>query len=379
MAAIGSSTTSMPATNAAQTGGATGTATTTDAPASAATQAAGAAQDAEAPSPDFPNLTVSHVQLLQVAATPPSIIAQINADKPGAEWLYRYIEGEIFQNPEGWDAYTGNPEGTTRASIKKYIPDAELPAPGQGKPGYVSDGSTVSGVDIPGLTQPLIDPQPTAQQQATQAGGGLITKLLIGVAVIGGGLLLWKHFKGAKNPVEVGVRNLPGNQSFLEQMGLNMRSSVGGLEGAVAGGGSLAAMYGNGGDHLTKLGQMHMVAGAAESSKELFHIGGTLGALGMGGPGSARLTGPEMAAVTQHILGGGMVMHPTAQLIQNMVLETGQSWETCERVVLRADAMASGSLGDLLGRTVSAAASPAYSDAALGDHLIATLRAAVGR
>ena len=148
------------------------------------------------PHPQYLSLIQSHVAVLQAIGTPESVIAQINAGQPQAEYMDRYIQGEIMQNPEGWDDLVGNPRGTARAGLQQLAPTLQLPAPGMGHPGYLDDGSPVSGVAIPGVstpitTQPMLDPT-----TGMPTDGGMVKGLAIAAAVVGVGLLAWKFMKG---------------------------------------------------------------------------------------------------------------------------------------------------------------------------------------
>jgi hypothetical protein len=148
------------------------------------------------PHPQYPTLIQSHVAVLQAIGTPEAIIQQLAASQPPADYMDRYIQGEIMQNPEGWDAYTGNPTGTTRAGLQALIPGIQLPAPGAGSPGYMPDGSRVDGINVPGITTPLIGGAPGTPRGSVSEGEGLIKGLVIAAAVVGAGLLAWKFMKG---------------------------------------------------------------------------------------------------------------------------------------------------------------------------------------
>ncbi|MCB0879470.1 MAG: hypothetical protein KDC46_10905, partial [Thermoleophilia bacterium] len=170
------------------------------------------------PHPQYPGLIQSHVAVLQAIGTPSAIIQQISDQRPQAEYIDRYIQGEIMQNPEGWDDVVGNPRGTARAGLQQLIPGVQLPAPGQGNTGYMPDGSPVSGVNVPGLstpTGPVLDP--TTGMPSTSGGAeGLIKGLVWAGVAVGIGLIGWKLFKGkgsskATEDAINGIRNLTGN------------------------------------------------------------------------------------------------------------------------------------------------------------------------
>jgi hypothetical protein len=150
------------------------------------------------PHPQYPALIQSHVAVLQAIGTPAVVIEQLNVSQPQAEYLDRYIQGEIMQNPEGWDAYVGSPPGTARAGLQQLVPGIQLPAPGQGNPGYMQDGSPVSGITIPGVSTPISSGpflDPTTGRPSTE-GDGLVKGLAVAAAAVGVGLLAWKFAKG---------------------------------------------------------------------------------------------------------------------------------------------------------------------------------------
>ena len=144
------------------------------------------------PHPQYPTLIQSHVAVLQAIGTPESVIAQLAQSQPAADYLDRYIQGEIMQNPEGWDAYVGNPAGTARAGLQQLMPGVQLPSPGAGTPGIVPGQGRVDGINVPGVTQPLAGPEESA-------GSGIIKGIVIAAAIAGVGLLAWKFMKG-RNP-----------------------------------------------------------------------------------------------------------------------------------------------------------------------------------
>lgn len=173
--------------------------TTTLPEASQADFASGNPTPLDKPHPQYLGLIQSHVAVLQAIGTPEAVIAQLNSTQPQAEYIDRYIQGQIMQNPEGWDAYVGNTPGTARAGLQQLMPGVQLPAPGAGNGGYLPDGSPVSGINIPGVstpitTGPVLDPT-TGMPQASR-GEGLVKGLVFTAAAIGVGLLGWKFLKG---------------------------------------------------------------------------------------------------------------------------------------------------------------------------------------
>jgi hypothetical protein len=180
------------------------------------------------PHPQYPALIQSHVAVLQAIGTPAAVIEQLNVSQPQAEYLDRYIQGEIMQNPEGWDAYVGSPTGTARAGLLQLMPDIQLPAPGQGNPGYMQDGSPVSGITIPGVSTPIssgpiLDPTTGRPTE----GDGLIKGLVFAAAAVGVGLLAWKFMKGRSGANETaqvarlvtgGADNAVGGQEGLRTL-----------------------------------------------------------------------------------------------------------------------------------------------------------------
>lgn len=155
------------------------------------------------PHPQYPSLIQSHVAVLQAIGTPESVIAQLAATQPAADFLDRYIQGEIMQNPEGWDAFVGTPAGTARAGLQRL---GIQPAPvGQGTPGITPDGGRVDGINVPGVTTPLVGPQQSS-------GEGLIQGLVIAAAAVGVGLLAWKFIKN-RNPASDAAKLLGNDQA----------------------------------------------------------------------------------------------------------------------------------------------------------------------
>jgi hypothetical protein len=192
------------------------------------------------PHPQYPSLIQSHVAVLQAIGTPESVIAQLAASQPSAEYIDRYIQGEIVQNPEGWDQFVGNPAGTARAGLQQL--GFTMAPVGQGTPGITPDGGRVDGINVPGVTTPLVGPQQSS-------GEGLIKGIVIAAAVAGVGLLAWKFMKGrnaakdavgllgASDPAAKGlVANLAGGEGAAGRQGLmNLLEVV--KDGAKSGGG----------------------------------------------------------------------------------------------------------------------------------------------
>ena len=214
------------------------------------------------PHPTYPTLTQSHVAVLQAIGTPESVIAQLAATQPAAEYLDRYIQGEIMQNPEGWDAYVGNPTGTARAGLTQLVPNIQLPAPGAGTPGQLPDGSRVDGINVPGVTQPLVSPQ-------ANAGEGIVKGIVIAAAVVGVGLLAWKFMKGrnaakdAANLLNVGpTHGMPG-AGGPNALQAAIEAAAGG--GAAGGGGWFNGLKADSIDTQRRL-LMHAVAGPGAGS-----------------------------------------------------------------------------------------------------------------
>lgn len=241
------------------------------------------------PHPTWPTLIASHVAVLQAIGTPEAIIGQLAASKPQAEWLDRYIQSEIMQNPEGWDSYTGDPAvaqprpaGTARAGLQQLIPGVQLPAAGQGNPGYMPDGTPASGINVPGLSTPLLDPA----TGAPQGDGGMVKMLLFGAAAIGIGLLGWKFMK---------------NRNAQEPMKLAVQGFAGGAEGAALGGGL---------NSFEALGRQLMGAGVDAKDFSLVQRGLTLTAMGGGGAAGASAANAATAFGVVHGLapGTGSVM-----------------------------------------------------------------------
>ncbi len=183
------------------------------------------------PHPQYPALIQSHVAVLQAIGTPETYIAQINDGQPQAEYLDRYIQGEIMQDPEGWDAVVGNQPGTARAGLQQLMPNVQLPAPGQGNPGYLPDGSPVSGVAIPGVSTPISSGPMLDPTTGMPNGSGLMTGLAIAGVVAGIGLIAWKVMKGrgggdaAKEAQQImglaggGAGGVGGGAGAMEQLG----------------------------------------------------------------------------------------------------------------------------------------------------------------
>jgi hypothetical protein len=217
------------------------------------------------PHPQYPALIQSHVAVLQAIGTPESVLLQLNQSQPAADYMDRYIQGEIMQNPEGWDAYVGNPTGTARAGLQQLIPGVQLPSPGAGTPGVMPDGSRVDGVNVPGVTQPLVGPQQSS-------GEGLIKGLVIAAAAVGVGLLAWKFIKNrnaAKDAAQLltnpdqakGLAALAGGEGANGAAGLQKLVEV------LKGGGSALGQSGDeAGEAAQRLLQMQAVVGGGANT-----------------------------------------------------------------------------------------------------------------
>jgi len=229
------------------------------------------------PDATYPQLITSHVAVLQAIGTPEAVIAQLAATQPQAEYLDRYIQGEILQNPEGWDAFVGNPEGTARAGLTQLgIP---VPAPGTGTAGYMPDGSPVSGIQAPGLSSPLLDP--TTGGPADQGGGlfGGFGGLIAAAGVVGVGLLGWKFMKNRSAATEVASS----------------------LSGAMAAGGGEAA--GGGSSVLTAFEELgKKIAGGGDDAARALESARTGTSLAMAAEGGTAAA--QTAATMDAILAG---------------------------------------------------------------------------
>lgn len=188
------------------------------------------------PHPQYPSLIQSHVAVLQAIGTPESFIAQLAATQPAADYLDRYIQGEIAQNPEGWDSFVGNPAGTARAGLQQLgFPLAPV---GQGTPGITLDGGRVDGINVPGVTTPLVGPQQSS-------GEGLIKGIVIAATAVGVGLLAWKFIKN-RNPASDAAKLLGGADEAKGLLAgaaagegdVGLRSLVDAIGGGVKGGAS---------------------------------------------------------------------------------------------------------------------------------------------
>jgi hypothetical protein len=233
------------------------------------------------PDSQYPTLIASHVAVLKAIGTPEAVIAELAAQQPQAEWVDRYIQGEIMQNPEGWDAYVGNPTGTARAGQQAIAPGIQLPAPGGGHAGYMPDGSPVSGINVPGLSTPVLDPT-TGQPQGT--GSWLMPALMIGAAAVGG-FFLWRHFQnknGAADLAKQGMQALAGGGGDAAK-----------LTAAGIGAGSQAGM-------IEHMGRQLMSAGAEAKDMGLVQRGMSLGVFGGGATGG----GAAAAATAESIMNG---------------------------------------------------------------------------
>ena len=232
------------------------------------------------PDTQYPTLIAAHVAVLKAIGTPEAVIAQLASQQPQAEEIDRYIQGEIMQNPEGWDAYVGNPAGTARQGLQALIPGVQLPAPGAGNPGYLPDGSTVSGINVPGLSTPLLDPT-TGQPQGSS--NWLMPALMIGAAAIGG-FFLWRHFKNknaATDLAKQGVQALTGG-------GAGAAGHLPGVNG-----------FGN---TIETMGRQLMSAGVETNNLSLVNRGMSLGIFGAGATGG----GGAAAAATAESIANGM-------------------------------------------------------------------------
>lgn len=223
------------------------------------------------PHPQYPALIQSHVAVLQAIGTPEHVIAQLAATQPQAEYLDRYIQGEIMQNPEGWDTFVGNvdvagnPTGRARAGLQQIAPNVQLPAPGAGTPGYMPDGSPVSGVNVPGLTTPLLG-SGGAPPQAAGEGEGLVKGLVLAAAAVGVGLLAWKVVKGG------------GGSKDAEQLrALTQNGGAAGADGLE----KLVAMVSSKGDKVDDLASLQRTLSMQSV------VGGGSGLLGGGAGGVA--------------------------------------------------------------------------------------------
>ncbi|MCW2926288.1 MAG: hypothetical protein JWM86_256 [Thermoleophilia bacterium] len=200
------------------------------------------------PHPQYPGLIQSHVAVLQAIGTPPQVLVQLNAERPQAEYLERYIQGEIMQNPEGWDAAVGNPAGTARAGLQKLMPGVQLPAVGAGNPGTMPDGTSATGLNVPGVAIT----QPNGEQTGI-SGETVVKGLFWGAVAAGVGFLGWKFLKGrsAAKALEAGAAAGAANLGNV------------GAAGALAGGGALGAAGAagaagaHGGDLLGRLGGLN--------------------------------------------------------------------------------------------------------------------------
>lgn len=234
------------------------------------------------PDSQYPTLIASHVAVLKAIGTPEAVIAELAAQQPQAEWVDRYIQGEIMQNPEGWDAFVGNPTGTARAGLQALAPGIQLPAPGTGNAGYMPDGSPVSGINVPGLSTPMLDPT-TGQPQST--GSWLMPALMVGAAAIGG-FFLWRQFKNRNAATDVarqGIQALAGGGA----------DDAAKLAAAGVGGANKAGM-------IEHMGRQLMTAGVEAKDMGLVQRGMSLGVFGGGATGG----GSAAAATAESIMNG---------------------------------------------------------------------------
>lgn len=224
------------------------------------------------PHPQYPTLIQSHVAVLQAIGTPEAVIVELANQQPQAEYLDRYIQAEIMQNPEGWDSYVGNPAGTARAGLQQLMPNVQLPAPGAGRPGYMPDGSAVHGINVPGLSTPLLNPTTGAPEGN---GGGLLTGVLVAAAVLGIGFLGWKFLKN---------RNA-GTDAAKQAV-----QALAGSDAAIAGGGNA----------IEHMGRQLMSSGIDAKDVGLVQRGLSLGVFGGGASGG----GAAAAATAESIMKG---------------------------------------------------------------------------
>lgn len=177
------------------------------------------------PHPQYLGLIKSHVAVLQAIGTPEAFIAQISSARPQAEYLDRYIQDQIMQNPEGWDEYVGNPVGTARAGLQQLLPGVQFPS-----------ASTTVG------SSPFVDA--TADKTAAVSESeGLLKGLVFAGAAVGLGVLGWKVLKGKQagsiKAAEDSVRNLIGQGTRVDYLAnlssLPLQTVVGGGGGALSG------------------------------------------------------------------------------------------------------------------------------------------------
>jgi hypothetical protein len=217
------------------------------------------------PDQQYPSLIAAHVAVLRAVGTPEAVIQQFSDAQPQAEYMERWIQGELMQNPEAWDSAVGNPTGTARAALQQLLPQVQLPAPGQGHPGYLDDGSPVSGIasGIPGVSQPVTTQpilNPTTGQ--VQGGGGLMKGLLIAGGIAAAGFIGWKLLH--KSPTDTAKT---AAEAFA-------------AGSAAAGGGGAAGGIGN---SIESMGRQLMGAGMEAKDISMIHSGMSLGMLGAGG------------------------------------------------------------------------------------------------
>ena len=190
----------------------------------------------DGPDATYPTLLTAHVAVLRAIGTPEALIQQIASSGVSGEYMDRYIQGEIMQNPEGWDAMTGSPQGTARAGLQSLMPGIALPQPGAGHPGYLDDGTPVSGVTVPGASSTMLDPT-----TGKPTGGGMMTAVLGAAAVVGVGLVAWKMKSGraAAEAARDATHGAQGVASGLASKLAGLRDVLpGGVAQAVEGGGA---------------------------------------------------------------------------------------------------------------------------------------------
>lgn len=157
------------------------------------------------PHEQYLTLIKSHVAVLQAIGTPEHVIARLAETQPTAEFMEQYIQGDIMQNPEGWDAFVGNPAGTARAGLQKLMPNVQLPPVGAGGTQPATLQTPMIG-GAPATTQPLGAPEKSDTEK-------IIKGVVIAAAVIGVGLLGWHLWKKRNAAAESGVRALVSGEA----------------------------------------------------------------------------------------------------------------------------------------------------------------------
>lgn len=154
--------------------------------------------------PKYPNLLTSHVLVLEAVGTPEMVIAQLSTQQIDATYLDQYIQNEILQNPEGWDQFVGNPEGTARAGLQQAFPGMQLPAAWSNSP-----------VVVPRVDSQVV-PIGGATDSASEA-EGLLKGVVLAAAAVGVGALAWKFFKG-RGAGEVKAVATDSLQALIDQL-----------------------------------------------------------------------------------------------------------------------------------------------------------------